>query len=310
MLKQQLISIQQRIEQQLEQKLTALNIADEHLAKAMQYGLLSGGKRLRPFLLYATAEALGADVEQADSAAVAIEMIHSYSLVHDDLPAMDDDDYRRGKPTCHKVYGDANAILAGDGLLTAAFEVLANAEEYTAQQRLQLIQILAQASGGAGMVAGQSTDLNHVNKSMTLAELEAMHRNKTGALIRAAVLMGAVCASSTAAAPMSAVQQQALIAYADAIGLAYQIWDDILDVEGEASVLGKSQGKDQANNKPTYPALLGLDGARKKALELVESAQQALKELSTTSAALEDFANYIIQRNHWLRIAFWTWKLR
>lgn len=298
MLKQQLISIQQRIEQQLEQKLTALNIADEHLAKAMQYGLLSGGKRLRPFLLYATAEALGANVEQADSAAVAIEMIHSYSLVHDDLPAMDDDDYRRGKPTCHKVYGDANAILAGDGLLTAAFEVLANAEEYTAQQRLQLIQILAQASGGAGMVAGQSTDLNHVNKSMTLAELEAMHRNKTGALIRAAVLMGAVCASSTAAAPMSAVQQQALIAYADAIGLAYQIWDDILDVEGDASVLGKSQGKDEANNKPTYPALLGLDGARSKALELVESAQQALKKLNTKSDALESFAHYIINRNH------------
>ena len=298
MLTQQLISIQQRIEQQLEQKLTALNIADEHLAKAMQYGLLSGGKRLRPFLLYATAEALGARFEQADSAAVAIEMIHSYSLVHDDLPDMDDDDLRRGKPTCHIVYGNANAILAGDGLLTAAFEVLANAEELSAEQRLQLIKILAQASGGSGMVAGQSTDLNHVNKAMSLAELEAMHRNKTGALIRAAVLMGAVCARSTAISPMSAAQEQALITYADAIGLAYQIWDDILDVEGDSSILGKSQGKDEANNKPTYPALLGLDGARKKALELVESAQQALTALNTTSAALDDFADYIISRNH------------
>ena len=298
MLKQQLISIQQRIEQQLEQKLTALNIADEHLAQVMQYGLLSGGKRLRPFLLYATAEALGASAEQADSAAVAIEMIHSYSLVHDDLPDMDDDDLRRGKPTCHIVFGNANAILAGDGLLTAAFEVLANAEELSAEQRLQLIQILAQASGGSGMVAGQSTDLNHVNKSMTLAELEAMHRNKTGALIRAAVLMGAVCASSSAVSPMSVAQEQALITYADAIGLAYQIWDDILDVEGDASVLGKSQGKDEANNKPTYPALLGLGGARKKALELVENAQKALAQLNTTTAALEDFANYMIKRNH------------
>lgn len=294
MLKQQLTSIQQRIEQQLEQKLASLNIAEQHLAKAMHYGLLNGGKRLRPFLVYATAEALGARLEQADAAAVAVEMIHSYSLVHDDLPDMDNDDLRRGKPTCHIVYGEANAILAGDGLLTAAFEVLAGAKELTAEQRLQLIQILASAAGGSGMVAGQSTDLNHVDKAMSLADLEAMHRNKTGALIRAAVLMGAVCAGSS----MTTEQQQALVTYADAIGLAYQVWDDILDIEGDTSTLGKSQGKDEANNKPTYPALLGLAGARQKALELVESAQQALKALHTSSAALEDFAKYIINRNY------------
>lgn len=294
MLKQQLTSIQQRIEQQLEQKLASLNIADQHLAKAMHYGLLNGGKRLRPFLVYATAEALGANLEQADAAAVAMEMIHSYSLVHDDLPAMDNDDLRRGKPTCHIVYGEANAILAGDGLLTAAFEVIANAQELTVEQRLQLIQILAPAAGGAGMVAGQSTDLNHVNKGMTLAELEAMHRNKTGALIRAAVLMGAVCAN----AKLSAVQQQALTVYADAIGLAFQIWDDVLDVEGDTSTLGKSQGKDEANNKPTYPALLGLEGARTKAFELIDHAQTVIKELNTDSDALIKLADYIVNRDH------------
>ena len=294
MLKQQLTSIQQRTEQQLEQKLAALNIADEQLAKAMHYGLLSGGKRLRPFLVYATAQAFGAELEQADAAAVAIEMIHSYSLVHDDLPAMDNDAWRRGKPTCHIVFGDANAILAGDGLLTAAFEVLANAQELSTEQRLKLIQILAPASGGAGMVAGQRTDLNHVNKTMTLAQLESMHRNKTGALIRAAVLMGAVCANTS----MSSAQQQALFVYADAIGLAYQIWDDVLDVEGDSATLGKSQGKDQANNKPTYPALLGLDGARNKAFELIDNAQKGLKELTADTDALIKLADYIVNRDH------------
>lgn len=302
MLKQQLANIQQRIEQQLEQKLISLNIADDHLAKAMHYGLLNGGKRLRPFLVYATAEALGASLEQADAAAVAIEMIHSYSLVHDDLPAMDNDDLRRGKPTCHIVYGEANAILAGDGLLTAAFEVLAGAKELTAEQRLQLIQILAPAAGGSGMVAGQSTDLNHVDKAMSLAELEAMHRNKTGALIRAAVLMGAVCASGSSngsvSDALSPAQQQALIVYADSIGLAFQIWDDVLDVEGDAATLGKSQGKDEANNKPTYPALLGLTEARNKAYELVDKAQQVIKDLNTDSDALMNLADYIVNRDH------------
>ncbi len=298
MLQQQLASIQQRIEQQLEQKLASLNIADQHLAKAMHYGLLNGGKRLRPFLVYATAEALGASLEQADAAAVAIEMIHSYSLVHDDLPAMDDDDLRRGKPTCHMVYGEANAILAGDGLLTAAFEVLANAQELTIEQRLQLIQILAPAAGGAGMVAGQSTDLNHVDKAMSLTELEAMHRNKTGALIRAAVLMGAVCASGTIQGSVNAAQKQVLVLYADSIGLAFQIWDDVLDVEGDTTTLGKSQGKDQANNKPTYPALLGLEGARSKAFELIDKAQKAIRDLNTDSDALIKLADYIVNRDH------------
>lgn len=298
MLKQQLARIQQRIEQQLELKLTSLEIADEQLAQAMHYGLLNGGKRLRPFLVYASAEALGASLEQADSAAVAIEMIHSYSLVHDDLPAMDDDDLRRGKPTCHKVYGEANAILAGDGLLTAAFEVLANAPELSAEQRLRLIQLLAPAAGGAGMVAGQSTDLNHVDKTMDLAALERMHRNKTGALIRAAVLMGAVCASGARAHSLNAKQQQALTFYADSIGLAFQIWDDVLDVEGDALTLGKSQGKDEANNKPTYPSLLGLDGARHKAFELIDNAQKAIKALHTNSDVLIDLADYIVSRDH------------
>ncbi len=294
MLKTQLADIQERIVLQLEKKLDALKIADEHLAKSMHYGVLNGGKRLRPFLVYATAQAFGASLEKADSAAVAMEMIHSYSLVHDDLPAMDDDDLRRGKPTCHIVYGEANAILAGDGLLTSAFEVLANADELSVEQRLRLVQVLSKAAGGAGMVAGQSTDLNHVNKTMSLDELEAMHRKKTGALIQASVRMGAICANAS----LNQKQQAALITYADAIGLAFQIWDDVLDVEGNTSALGKSQGKDQENNKPTYPALLGLEVARKKAYETVETAKGALQQLDADVAVLTQLADYIVSRDH------------
>jgi geranylgeranyl pyrophosphate synthase len=293
-LQQQLQSVQQRLEQQLHQHLQVLQLADSRLAEAMTYGVLNGGKRLRPFLCYAAAQALGGNWEQADAAATALEMVHSYSLVHDDLPAMDDDDLRRGKPTCHIAFDEATAILAGDGLLTAAFEVLANAPQQTAEQRLTLIRLLAQGSGGAGMVAGQSIDLGHVGKPMTLPELERMHRHKTGALIRSAVLMGA----HAACAEVDQATEQALVRYADAVGLAFQVQDDILDIEGDTVTLGKTQGADLALNKPTYPALLGLDGARAKARELVADAHAALAGLGGDTSVLAQLADYIINRDH------------
>ncbi|MAS26139.1 MAG: (2E,6E)-farnesyl diphosphate synthase [Oceanospirillaceae bacterium] len=284
----------ERVEQQLQQHIRQLDLQHQRLAEAMTYGVLNGGKRLRPFLVYATAEALGGNREQADSAAVALEMVHSYSLVHDDLPAMDDDDLRRGKPTCHIAFDEATAILAGDGLLTAAFEILANAPYQNDAQRLTLIRLLSSNAGGAGMVAGQSIDLTNVGKQMTLAELENMHRHKTGALIRAAVLMGACCVTEQ---PDSATLDS-LTRYADAIGLAFQVWDDILDIEGDTLVLGKNQGADLALNKPTYPALLGMDGARSKALELVDDAIAALSGIDGDVSVLKQLADYIITRDH------------
>ena len=283
-----------RVEAQLQQKIDELQLADPRLKEAMAYGVLNGGKRLRPFLIYATCEALGGSKAQADSAAVAMEMVHSYSLVHDDLPAMDDDDLRRGKPTCHIAFDEATAILAGDGLLTAAFEVLAKAQEHSLATRLKLIELLATNAGGAGMVAGQCIDLNHVGKSMTLPELEAMHGHKTGALITASVLMGAYCAKE---AP-SPAELAALTAYAKHLGLAFQVWDDVLDVAGDTATLGKSQGKDEASNKPTYPALLGLDGVRQLARKLVENAQNALQEVRADTDKLSALAAYVISRDH------------
>jgi len=292
-MREQLAQVQQRIEQLLLARLKTLDIADQRLADAMQYGLLNGGKRLRPFLAYAAAEALGGNWDQADAAACALEMVHSYSLVHDDLPAMDDDDLRRGKPTCHIAFDEATAILAGDGLLTAAFEVLATAE-LPAEQNLILVSKLAKASGGAGMVAGQAIDLNHVGKQMTLAELENMHRHKTGALIRVAVEMGAYSVQAKLDDRVAA----ALVTYAEAIGLAFQVQDDILDIESDTATLGKTQGADQALNKPTYPALLGLDGAKQKAQELVAEAKAALKVLPGDTGTLAALAQYIIERDH------------
>ncbi|MAD47620.1 MAG: (2E,6E)-farnesyl diphosphate synthase [Oceanospirillaceae bacterium] len=285
---------QQRVEQQLQQHIQKLNLRHERLAQAMTYGVLNGGKRLRPFLLYATCAALGGTQEQADSAAVALEMVHSYSLVHDDLPAMDDDDLRRGKPTCHIAFDEATAILAGDGLLTGAFEVLATAPCQNDAQRLTLIRLLAGSAGGSGMVAGQSIDLSHVGQRMTLDELETMHRHKTGALIRAAVLMGAACAADGA----DEQTLSALTRYAEALGLAFQVWDDILDIEGDTSVLGKHQGADLALNKPTYPALLGMEGARRKAHDLVSDAVQALSEVNGDTGILQQLAHYVVTRDH------------
>lgn len=290
---EQLAQAQQRVETQLLSALDNLQLADARLAAAMKHGLLNGGKRLRPFLAYATAQALNGQWQQADAAACALEMVHSYSLVHDDLPAMDDDDLRRGKPTCHIAFDEATAILAGDGLLTAAFEVLADSP-LSDGQRLQLIRLLAKAAGGAGMVAGQAIDLNHVGQSMTLAQLENMHRHKTGALIRVSVEMGAYSVLETVETEVLAALKQ----YAEAIGLAFQVQDDILDIESDTATLGKTQGADVALNKPTYPALLGLEGAKQKAQQLVAEAQQALQALPGDTSVLAALADYIIERDH------------
>ncbi|WP_419812621.1 (2E,6E)-farnesyl diphosphate synthase [Bacterioplanoides sp.] len=290
---EQLAQAQQRVETQLLSALDNLQLADARLAAAMKHGLLNGGKRLRPFLAYATAQALNGEWQQADAAACALEMVHSYSLVHDDLPAMDDDDLRRGKPTCHIAFDEATAILAGDGLLTAAFEVLADSL-LSDGQRLQLIRLLAKAAGGAGMVAGQAIDLNHVGQSMTLEQLENMHRHKTGALIRVAVEMGAYSVLETVETEVLAALKQ----YAEAIGLAFQVQDDILDIESDTATLGKTQGADVALNKPTYPALLGLEGAKQKAQQLVTEAKQALQALPGDTSVLAALADYIIERDH------------
>jgi len=286
--------VQERIARLTEEKLTSLAIIDPRLAEAMHYGIMNGGKRLRPFLVYATMDALSAAHDKADTAAVALEMIHSYSLVHDDLPAMDDDDLRRGKPTCHIAFDEAAAILAGDALLNGAYEILADAPELNDAQRLRLIRILGRAAGAAGMVGGQAIDTHHVGKTMTVEQLEYMHSHKTGALICAAVQMGAVCAEEQPAAEICA----ALDTYARAVGLAFQVQDDILDIEGDTATLGKQQGADVALNKPTYPALLGLEGARQRAATLVEEAIEALQVLPGDTSTLEALARYIIQRDH------------
>lgn len=286
--------IQERMSRLLQEHLDALGIIDHRLADAMHYGVMNGGKRLRPYLIYATMDALGADHHLADTAAVSMEMVHSYSLVHDDLPAMDDDDLRRGKPTCHIAFDDATAILAGDALSNSAFELLANAPNLSDGQRLGLIRALSKAAGAAGMVGGQSIDTSHVGKTMTLEQLEKMHGYKTGALIRASVLMGATCALPE---PDQALNE-ALDCYAQAIGLAFQVQDDILDVEGNTEILGKQQGADEALNKPTYPGILGLEGAKGKARELVDEAIAALDVLPGNTKTLADLARYIIARDH------------
>ncbi|WP_240609929.1 farnesyl diphosphate synthase [Billgrantia endophytica] len=260
------------------------------LEAAMRHGLLVGGKRLRPVLVYLAGRALEATDADLDPPAGAVELIHAYSLVHDDLPAMDDDDLRRGQPTVHRAYDEATAILAGDALQTLAFEVLARA----AHPRLPVLMLtLARAAGRDGMVGGQALDLAAVGGHPDVKALATMHAHKTGALIRAAVRMGALTAVDE-----SDPRVAALDTYAQALGLAFQIHDDILDVTGDTRVLGKASGADAARDKPTYPSLLGLDGARARALELTEEALAALSPLGDASAPLAELARYMIERDH------------
>lgn len=282
---------QQRINAYLGTQLNTPQPRLERLYSAMRYSVVNGGKRVRPLLAYASCEALGGQPQQADPAAAAVELIHAYSLIHDDLPAMDDDDLRRGQPTCHRAFDEATAILAGDALQAMAFELLAGAGDWQPATRLQMVQLLGRAAGPQGMVGGQAIDLGAVGEQLDLATLESMHRHKTGALIRAAVQLGALASEQ-----MDDEQLAALGQYADSIGLAFQVQDDILDIESDTSVLGKQQGADVARDKPTYPALLGLDGAHRLADQLRDQALGALAGFGPAAQRLRQLADYIVQR--------------
>ncbi|WP_448546637.1 (2E,6E)-farnesyl diphosphate synthase [Thalassotalea fusca] len=289
----QLAQYQDRINTFLLQQIDRLAVNDKKLIEAMRYGLLIGGKRMRPYLAYITGEALGAEISDIDAVAAALECIHAYSLLHDDLPAMDDDDLRRGQPTCHKAFDEATAILAGDSLQTMAFDILAN-HQFSAQaagKQIKLVQQLCHASGYQGMCGGQALDLSATDKTISLAELEHLHSLKTGALLKAAVLMAAECAPS-----VTENDKQQLTIFADSVGLAYQVRDDIIDIISTEEELGKPSGSDLAANKSTYPSLLGLDGAQQKADDLYQLALQALTSLSYNTQNLSEFATFIIKR--------------
>lgn len=288
-----LLTYRQRSEETLQQQLARLEVVEPRLDEAMQYSLIGTGKRIRPVLAYASARAVGDITPAVDAVAAALECVHSYSLIHDDLPAMDDDDLRRGRPTCHIAFGEATAILAGDALLTLAFQILAGITNCRAETVVHLVAELARAAGASGMVGGQALDLAMVAQRPALADVETMHRHKTGALIRASVVMGA-----RATELATTEQLQALSDFATAVGLAFQVQDDILDASGNETDMGKRAGADADRHKPTYVSLLGLDGARLKAQELHAQALQALERFDERAAPLRTLANFIVDRNH------------
>jgi farnesyl diphosphate synthase len=284
---------QARIEQVLERALALPDPGTARLRDAMRYSVLGAGKRLRPTLVYLTGESLGAPPEALDAPAAAVELIHVYSLVHDDLPAMDDDDLRRGRPTCHRAYDEGTAVLVGDALQALAFAVLAHEPlgPSSPDTRLEMIRVLARATGTGGMAGGQAIDLAAVGRQLTVAEIEEMHRRKTGALIECSVLLGALAAGLTAGAELTALRH-----FGANIGLAFQIQDDILDVEGDPALLGKATGADAALEKPTYPSIAGLPAARRRAHELRDSAVAALAPLGARAGALVQVADFIVSR--------------
>jgi len=283
-----------RVEQALDACLPPETRSPGNLHAAERYSVLAPGKRVRPALVYATAETLGVPLERVDGAACAVELIHAYSLVHDDLPAMDDDDLRRGRPTCHRAFDEATAILAGDALQALAFGVLAHHPQGPEPAvRVQLIATLADASGTDGMAGGQALDLAAEGRNLGLAELERIHALKTGALIRASVRMAALCAPG-----LDAAGREALDRFAGAIGRAFQIQDDILDVEGDPSLIGKPVGSDQARGLPTYPALAGLEGARRRVVELNDAAMTALAGHGWERTPLAGLAAWLLGRRH------------
>ncbi len=286
---------QARVEHVLDQWLPSEKTLPGHLHEAMRYSVLNGGKRIRPILVYLTGEALGLKPETLDGPACAIELIHAYSLIHDDLPAMDDDDLRRGQATCHKAFDEATAILAGDALQSLAFQILAQDECMLKDPkvRLHMIQKLTVASGSRGMVGGQAIDLLSEGKTISLAELENLHILKTGALIRASVQLGAM--SSVTHEPHTLKN---LDHYAKCIGLAFQVKDDILDIEGDTQTLGKPQGADLKHDKSTYPALIGLKEAQQMAEDLHKDALHSLEALGNEANPLRWISQYIIQRNN------------
>lgn len=290
-----LSSFQQRNNQQLDEWLHRLPYQHLPLIEAMRYGLLLGGKRARPYLVYITGQMLGCQLADLDTPACAVECIHAYSLIHDDLPAMDDDDLRRGKPTCHIKFDEATAILTGDALQTLAFTILAEGQLsiHGETNRIKMVQALAEASGAQGMCLGQALDLAAENRRITLDELETIHHNKTGALMRCAIRMGAMAAGQKGLAILPQLDR-----YAAAVGLAFQVQDDILDIISDTETLGKPQGSDQQLHKSTYPALLGLEGAMNKAQVLLAEALEALQAIPYNTEHLEEFARYVIERKN------------
>ncbi|MBV6415548.1 MAG: Farnesyl diphosphate synthase [Steroidobacteraceae bacterium] len=287
--------LQSRIEGVLDRALALPDAATARLREAMRYSVLGGGKRLRPLLVYATGSALGAPLDVLDAPAAAVEMIHVYSLIHDDLPVMDDDDLRRGRPTCHRAFDEPTALLAGDALQAHAFEMLSQpaggSSGVEAAVPLAMIRVLATAIGTSGMAGGQAIDLESIGHALDLPAIENMHRRKTGALIRASVLLGAIAAGTH-----GGDRYEALARFGAEIGLAFQIQDDILDVEGSTLLLGKASGADAARDKPTYPSRVGLPEAHRLAMAAHDRALAALAPLGAAAAALEELAHFVVRR--------------
>lgn len=280
-----------RINLELEEQVERL-VSPQSLKDSMLYSLKAGGKRIRPLFVIAVADMFLNRQKEVYTVGAAVEMIHTYSLIHDDLPSMDNDDLRRGKPTNHVVFGEALATLAGDALNTLAFGVLARMENVTPEKKVELINLLSIASGAEGMVGGQVLDIEGEKRLLNLAELEQVHVNKTGAILRFSIESGAVLSDA------SDEDRQALREFAHHIGLAFQIQDDILDVEGTSEQLGKTAGKDEASNKSTYPSLLTMDGAKEKLNEHYQLALSALERISADTSLLKEFASYIVTRNN------------
>jgi geranylgeranyl diphosphate synthase type II len=286
---------QQRVDAALDDWLPPETVNPVRLHQAMRYAVLAPGKRVRPVLVYATASALGVDLERVDGAACAVEIIHAYSLIHDDLPAMDDDDLRRGRPTCHRQFDEATAILAGDALQALAFYIISHDPKMTGDSaaRLRMIENLAMFSGSRGMAGGQAIDLESVGKQINTAELETMHIHKTGALIRTCIQLAALSCPGLGDSEFAALDS-----YAKCIGLSFQVQDDILDVTGDTATLGKTQGADKAHNKPTYPSIIGLQASQEKALELHEQALQALSIFAEEADILRYISAWFVQRRN------------
>jgi geranylgeranyl pyrophosphate synthase len=281
----------QQVDAQLERILPPASGPAEKLFAAMRYSVFNGGKRLRPALCFAAADAIGVSNINTTKVAAAVEMIHAYSLIHDDLPAMDNDDLRRGKPTCHIQFDEATAILAGDALQSLAFQQLTKLTDISSDSKVELMSILASYSGCSGMAAGQAIDLAATGQTLDIDQLDTMHRHKTGALIEASLLMGAITAGGASQAQLSALRD-----FAHAIGLAFQVQDDILDVESSTEQLGKQQGSDAANNKSTYTSLLGLERARNQAASLYQQSIDSLEVFADRAEPLRQLASFIVNR--------------
>jgi geranylgeranyl pyrophosphate synthase len=284
-----------RMEKALDVRLPGADVVPTRLHEAMRYSVLGGGKRIRPALVFATARTVGLEEKDVEAAACAIELIHAYSLVHDDLPAMDDDDLRRGRPTCHKAFDEATAVLVGDALQTLAFQVLTRdpALPASAATRLRLVELLAEASGTFGMAGGQAIDLAVQGKRLSIAQVEEMHARKTGALIRVSIMMAAACAPA-----LDARLYEALGQFADPIGLAFQIQDDLLDVLGDVSTLGKATGADSERGKPTHPAVIGIEASQERVRLLHGQAMEALAPFGPRADPLRALAGWLLARSY------------